>query len=101
MRHRELARCAPSSTRLCWAYYEEPLMRNTVGYFRTGGKDPLARFVLQTAGRQDPQHHECFHFDRERAVLTHTQAPDLIARGGIGRIELRRPVHVTVAIGIA
>src|SRR5215472_7979276 len=45
MRHRELARCAPSSTRLCWAYYEEPLMRNTVGYFRTGGKDPLARFV--------------------------------------------------------
>jgi hypothetical protein len=45
MGHRELARCAPPSTRLCRAHYEEPLMRNTVGYFRTGGKDPLARFV--------------------------------------------------------
>jgi hypothetical protein len=41
MRHRELARCAPSSTHLFWAHYEEPLMRNTVGYFRTGGKDPI------------------------------------------------------------
>src|SRR5262249_13343388 len=55
MRHRELARCAPSSTRLCWAYYEEPLMRNTVGYFRTGGKDPLARFGLCHRPVQDSE----------------------------------------------
>ena len=56
--------------------------------------------ILQAPGRQDPQHNQFLHFDGQRPVLAHTQAPDFRPGGGVGRVQLRGPVHLTVAIGI-
>src|SRR5215831_6780881 len=56
--------------------------------------------ILEAPRRQDAHHHEFFHFDGQRALLAHTEAPDFGPGGGVGWIELRGPVHFRVAIGI-
>jgi hypothetical protein len=56
--------------------------------------------ILQPAGRQDPQHNQFLHFDRQCALLAHTQAPDFRPGGGVRWVELRGPVHLAIAIGI-
>ena len=44
--------------------------------------------------------HQFLHIDRQRAVLAHTEAPDFRPGSGVGWVELRGPVHFTIAIRI-
>ena len=57
--------------------------------------------ILPTPRDARSQHDQFLHFDRKRAVLAHTQAPDFRPGSGVGRIELRGPVHLAIAIGVA
>jgi hypothetical protein len=56
--------------------------------------------ILETPRRQDPQHTQFLHFDGQRAVLAHTEAPDFRPGGGVIWVKLCGPVHLAIAIGI-
>jgi len=51
--------------------------------------------------RQDAQHDQFLFFDGQRALLAHAETSDFRSGGGVGRVELRGPVHLAIAIGIA